>query len=311
MKKILNNQLTMHIATSVVLNENAGKFENFTAYPALKAAIDGSITNEQALANSQEMHKRNSVASKNHVKDEASEYILDLSRKVSAYAIVIADRTLHGKIKHNESTVKRCNDNKLVLIFETVLDTANQYQENLLEYGVTEQLLSEGISLLDALKTEIQNQLLINSELKQLTVQLEQQFRTTDAGLVTIDAMVETMRNSDPVMYRLYRNARRKRNRGGSKVSAIGRVFDSVTNSPLPKAKISIDSYNSNKAASGADLMKNVKFSGAAGQFRLKSLPTGTYLFKVTYAGYADQEITAHINEGILTRVEIPLSKLD
>lgn len=311
MNKVQNNHLTMHISTSVVLNENAGKFENFTAYQALKATIDESITNEQALANSQEMHKRNSVASKNHVKDEASEYILDLSRKLSAYAIVIADRTLHDKIRFGESTVKRCSDNKLVLIFETVLASANQYQENLLEYGVTEQSLSEGISLLTSLNAEIQNKWLSNLEQKQLTVQLEQQFRTTDTGLGMVDAMVETMRINDPVMYRLYRNARRKRKSGRTKLSAIGKVFDSVSNLPLPKAKISIAEYDSNKATAGADLMKNVKFSGVAGKFQLKSLPTGTYLFKVTYAGYADQEITAHINEGVLTRVEIPLTKLD
>lgn len=67
----------------------------------------------------------------------------------------------------------------------------------------------------------------------------------------------------------------------------------------------------SSKALSGSELMKNVKISGPGGQFRIKSLPTGTYLFKVAYAGYAEQEVSVHINEGVLTRVEIPLTKPD
>ena len=112
-------------------------------------------------------------------------------------------------------------------------------------------------------------------------------------------------------MYRLYRNARRKRKSSKIKLSAIGRVIDSSTKMPLSKAKIQIEEYNSTKAASGSDLSKNVKFSGVSGKFQLKSLATGTYLIRTTYAGYADQESIVHINEGVLTRIEIPLTKLD
>jgi len=43
---------------------------------------------------------------------------------------------------------------------------------------------------------------------------------------------------------------------------------------------------------------------------QFSSLSTGTYLFKVTYAGYADQEIAVYINDGVLSKVDMPLSKI-
>jgi len=312
MRKLQNAQLSMHLNAQVVLNENAGKLETITAYPALKARIDESIADEQSLANSQESRKRNSTAAKNYARTAAIEYTLDLSRKVSAYAIIAGNRALLDKARFNATTLKRSSDNKLVLIFETVLACAGDNLENVLEYGVTEQSLSAGAGVLTNLKSEMQNLLLSNSEQKQLTVQLEKQFRNTDEALFTLDAMVETMRQSDPVFHRLYSNARRKKRTSTSKLSARGKVFDAATGLPLPKAKISILSYNSSKAlSSGADLVKNVKIAGALGGFQLKSLATGTYLFRVSYAGYADQDVTVHINEGVLTRVEIQLTKLE
>ena len=312
MKKTQSAHLTMHLKNQVVQNENAGKFELFTAYPALKSAIDKSIGEEQALANSQETRMRNSTSAKNFAKSAACEYVIDLYKKVTAFAIVSGNRTLLDRVKFTPSKVKKSSDNKLVLIMETVLSTAGDNLENVLEYGVTEDFLSEGTNLLENLKAEMQNLLLSNSEQKQFTVQLEQQFKTTDASLVTLDAMVETMRKSDPAFHRLYWNARKINKTATTKLSVWGKVFDAATNAYLTKAKISVRNYNNSKAlTTGPELTKNVKFTGTGGGFQLKSLATGTYLFNVSYAGYADQQVTVHINEGVLTRVEIALTKID
>ena len=310
MKRLQNNHLTMHLATSTVLTENAVKFASFTAYPGLKALIDQSILDEQALANSQESRKRNSTSAKNHVKNAVVDFVLDLSSKLSAYAIVTGNRALLDKVRYKANSIKRSSDNKLVMIFESILVCAADNSAVVLEYGVTVQLLEDGAALLENFKVEMQNMLLSNSEQKQLTAQLRQQFKTTDASLGKVDAMVKAMRANDPVMYRLYHNARRKRRNGGAKLAARCKVFDAGTRQPLAKVRISIHNSDRSKAVAGADLMKNVKFSGNQGGFHLKSLPTGTYLFSATYSGYAEQEVTVYINEGILSKVEIPLTRL-
>jgi hypothetical protein len=310
MKKQQSTHLTMHLNNQAVQNENAGKFESFTAYPALKAEIDQSISDEQALANSQESRKRNSTAAKDFAKNAAGEYIIDLSSKESAYAVVSGNKTLLDKVRFLPSIVKKSSDIQHVQFMETLLTCAGEDPESFLEYGVTEDYLSEGQNLLDNLKVEMQNLLLNNSEQKQLTEQLEQQFKTTDAALVTVDAMVDTMRKSDPVFHRLYWHSRKIKKTATSKLSVWGKVFDAATLTYLRRAKVSFRSFDGSKAAAGSDLAKNVKFTGEAGGFHLKSLATGTYVFTVTYAGYADQEVTVYINAGVLTRIDIPLTKL-
>ena len=305
------NQLTMHSTFEGVLNENEVKFDLFPAYPVVKSALSISIAEEYSLAGLQESSKRNSIAARDLAKGVAVEFIIDLSGKVSALATFTDNMTLLDTVRFCPSKVKRFSDNKLVLIFGTVLDSANENKVKALDFGVTDQMLSDGVEILAKLKTEMLNLRLSNVGQKQLTEQLKKQFAVTRSSLRIIDSMIDTFRLSDPVLHRSCQNARKIKNLGGTKLSAWGKVFDADTKLPLPKAKISVVSYDSNKSlTSGADLVKNVKIAGALGGFRLKSLATGTYIFKVSYAGYADQEVTVHINQGILTRVEIALTKL-
>jgi len=304
------NQLTMHSTLLGVLDENEVKFDLFPAYPAVKSALGISIAEEYSLAGLQESSKRNSIAARDLAKGVAVEFIIDLSGKVSALATFTDNMTLLDTVRFCASKVKRFSDNKLVLFFGTIMNSANENKVKALDFGVTDQMLSDGVEILAKLKTEMLNLRLSNVGQKQLTEQLKKQFAVTRSSLRIIDSMIETFRLSDPVLHRSCQNARKIKNLGGTKLSAWGKVFDADTKLPLPKAKISVVSYDSSKSLSGADLVKNVKIAGALGGFRLKSLATGTYIFKVSYAGYADQEVTVHINQGILTRVEIALTKL-
>jgi hypothetical protein len=312
MQKTKNSHLTMHLSSQVVLNENEESFDSFTAYPEKKESFDNGVSAEQSLANSLESRKRNSAAAKTIAKDLAAEYISDLKSKVSAYAVVSKNQALLNNVRFTPSKIRRSSDNEFVFIFETVLASAVENNESVEEYGVSAKLISEGNVLLANLKTEMQNLLLSKIDQKQFTTQLNKQFRATDAVLQTVDAMVETMRVSNPVLYRKYRDARRKKRTATAKLSVIGIIIDAETRLPLPKAKINLQNSNSSKAASGgSDLAKNVKIAGAKGGFRLKSMTAGSYLFVGSYFGYTDLEVLVHINEGILTRVEIPLTKLN
>ena len=310
MQKSQNNHLTMHLSTQVVMNETGATLDAITAYPTTKASLDNSVAKEQAIANSQESAKRNSTSARDYAKNAAGEFILDLSRKQSAFAIVKGNRTLLDKVRFNANTVNRSSDNKLLLIFDTLLACANENGENLVEYGVTEQFLSDGGDLRENLITEMKNLLLSITGQKQFTAQLKQQFKVTEATLRTIDAMFETIRTSDPVSWRMYRNARLLKKTGNIKLSAKGKVIDAETRLPLPKAKLQLTNGDSKALAAGSELTKTVKFAGLKGGFQLRSMATGTYEFLASYSGYADQLVTAYINEGVLTNIEIPLTKI-
>jgi hypothetical protein len=192
-----------------------------------------------------------------------------------------------------------------------ILSTAQDNIVALADYNVTAQTITEGNQLLENFNTEIQKIEDNKNALKQITGLLNGQIKITNRFFKPVDAMVESMRKSNWAFYCYYWNARTIKKAGGAKIAAKGKVFDSVTKLPMPGALMSIVPYNGNtKLAAGPDLVKNVKIKSAGGGFQLKSLPTGTYLFKVTYAGYADQETIVYINEGVLTKVEMALIKI-
>jgi hypothetical protein len=123
--------------------------------------------------------------------------------------------------------------------------------------------------------------------------------------------MVENKRVGDPAWYSLYWTTRAMDHSPVSHVSAKGKVYDAVTNQPLPGCILTVCKIENGKTlTSGAELMKTAKVKSAGGGFDLKSLTTGDYLFKVTYAGFVDQEVIVYINESVLTRVDLPLSKI-
>jgi hypothetical protein len=113
-------------------------------------------------------------------------------------------------------------------------------------------------------------------------------------------------------LYSTYQSARTIKYSSGSHVSFKGKVFDAETNQPLPGAVVTLtQQVNSKSLTAGADLQKTVKVKSAGGGFQLKSLPNGSYTVTVSYFGYADQQVTACVNNGVLTLVLLPLSKIE
>ena len=256
----------MHLGAQVVLNENESKFDSFTTFSDTKVDFDSNIVEEQSLAYHQQLRKRTSTAAKKLIRINAGDYIVDLSRKICVYALVAEDESLLRQIRFNHSTIKRSTDNKLVLIFDTVLGYAISNKASLVQYGVTPLLLSRGTQLFANLKTEMQNVLLSKAEQKQFTAQLKQQLKTTDSAFVTIDAMVESMRKDDPAFYRLYSNARRKLKTGKTSLSVKGKVIDAITLLPLRKAKLMLKSFAvGNDMAPVPVLSQTPKFTGVKG----------------------------------------------
>jgi len=311
MKKEQMNQLTMHHNVQSALNENAALFGPIGAYVAAKAQIDNSISIEQDLANKQMVLKSITTTSKTAARNVLAGYILDLSSKLMSFALVKGDNILYDTVKLNQTVIRVSPDNILVIKARIILSTAQENIAALADYNVTAQTLTEGDKLLEDFNTEIQKIADNKNSLKQITELLNGQIKITNRFFKPVDSMVETMRKSNWAFYCYYRNARTIKKAGGGKVAAKGKVFDSVTKLPMPGAQMSIVPYNGNtKLAAGPELVKNVKIKSTGGGFQLKSLPTGTYLFKVTYSGYADQETIVYINEGVLTKIDLPLTQI-
>jgi hypothetical protein len=311
MTKNERNHEAMLVNTDEVIGQNADKFQPSSAYEPAKSNLDESIATIKSLGNTQDELQHASAAPRNSAREAASMPIFQLSNVIASFAYATGNISLAEKVKITLSDLKRLPDGDLVTRFTTILNTGNEYASALIEYGVTEEILTSDNELFNVYKVEIQKQALRVLELKEVTKQLKQEFKVADNCLKPFDKMVEAKRVSDPVWYSLYQSARIIKRSPASRVSAKGKVFDAVTNQPLTGAVLTVSKVENGKAfTSGPDLSKIVKIKSAGGGFDMKSLPTGAYLFTVSYAGYADQQTTVYINEGVLTRVELPLSRI-
>ena len=183
--------------------------------------------------------------------------------------------------------------------------------EALASYDVTVETLAEGNALIEDLIAERLRLARNKGDLKSLTQQVEDQLRATLGIIHIVDALIETRRTSDPQLFNCYWIARAKLNSACSKVSVKGRIFVADTGEGLPAAILTVETAPSAiSTATGMECVKKMRIRSAHGRFQFRLQTTGTYLFKVTYAGCIDREFTVYFNEGVLTHVELPMTRI-
>jgi hypothetical protein len=294
-----------------MIDKSADKFLPPSVYLAAKSNLQNSIASLKDLENTQDKLKHDSVASRVQAR-AACAPIFELANVIRSMAYATGNLSLAANVKLTLTELKSLPDGKLVTRLTTIINLGIQYLTELITYGTTQEILTADTALLKAYDDEIQKQTRRILDRKEVTKQIKNGFKVADTCLSPFDAMVEAKRLSDPVWYSLYQSARSIKYTPASRVSVKAKVFDAETNQPLPGAILTYSKIETNGKAltSGADLQKNVKIKSAGGGVDLKSFATGAYLFTVSYAGRADQQTTVYINEGVLTRVDFPLSKI-
>lgn len=203
------------------------------------------------------------------------------------------------------------SDNEFISISENLLSVAQDNLAQLADRKITAQTFIDDRTLFENFVTERKIFVDTRREHSEVIAQLAKQIKTTNFDLKFINRIIDPLSASQPAVASDYWKARNLPAPIGSKIVLKGRVFDSATNQPLPGAVVTITQLvNSKSLTSGAELQKTVKVKSAGGGVDLKSFTTGAYLFTVSYAGRAEQQTTVYINEGVLTRVDFPLSKI-
>lgn len=311
MQKTNDYQLNMHTDVQGVCNKNQDLLALIVAYVASKLKLDQNIAIEKALAARLEKLDKNSAVPKNLLRSVASVAFLDLSSNLMSFAWVKGDMKLYLEVKFTDSSLKKVSDNEFIRICENLISVAQDNLAQLADRKITAQTLTDDNTLLENFATE--RQIFVNTrrEHTEVTAQLAKQIKTTNFDLKSIDSIIDSLSASQPVLAGDYWKARNLRKPIGSKLVLKGKVFDSATNQPLPGAVVTISQLvNSKSLTSGPELAKIVKVKSAGGGFQLKSLPNGSYIVTVSYFGYADQQVTAYVNNGVLTLVQLPLSKI-
>jgi len=314
MQKLLDLQIDMHTNTQGVCNNNQALLATILVYVASKLKLDTNITSEKKLASLLDKLAKNSAVPKNLARMAAIPVFLDLSSNLSSFSWNKGDMKLYLEVKFTQTALKTVSDSEFIRICGNLLNVAEQYIDDLADRNITGQTLTDDGALLEDFVNQRQIFKDTTRQYHEVLVQLRKQVKTTNFDLKSMDTIIDSVSLNHPDVAGDYWRARNLPTPTGSKVVFKGKVFDSITGQPLPGANVTITpveiSAKALASTSGADLVKNVKVKSSEGGFQLKSLASGVYTVKVSYYGYAEQEVTVYINDGQLTSIQLPLIKL-
>jgi hypothetical protein len=312
MDKKQSRTMDSQVKSQSQLNQNAPVFVGFSQYPKLKAQIDTGITKALDLSKKKLYYESLTSAPKTNSRSTLVNASLNLSGKMESLSIINENPQLYDSVKITKSSIKLLNDGLFLQKCELLAEAAEDNETDLEEYGETPATIADYKNLIATFSAEVSNMADIAEQLGNVTEEFAKQLKQNEKVFKKVDSLVNTMSESQPEFYNMYFSARSQKPTGGSKVTAKVKVYDALTNQPLPGATLIVEMTGNTKAlASGADLVKNVKVRSAGGGVDLKALPPGVYTFSVNYYGYTQQTITVYVNEGVLSKVDFPLNKLD
>lgn len=261
------------------------------------------INQIHGIAEIQLTDKSGVTASKNTLKASLVAASYEMSSKLCAYAIINSNSILLNEMHFTETLLKFSPDNILKEHCQLIYDRANANAAALVPYGVSAQVIANLLSTLNSFIAYIPKPRLSRNEKTQATKQLKLQFLILEDSISKIDALVETVRYSQPTFYSGYKASRKLINTGHRSISLKARVTDASDNKPLKGAHV--------KLLLAEDVKGKVieRKTAEKGGVRVSNLTEGKYLISVNLPGYITKEMEVYISDSELANLAIPMAR--
>ena len=239
---------------------------------------------------------------KNLLHDQLVSLASDTAGKLTAYAQLTHNAELKGEVNITENAFKHFPDGELKDYARIIYNHAQPIVDLLAQYDIT---AATQLALLNAINDY--NAILGDPRLgkitkSQATTQLAALFTSADAVLADMDAAAKIVQKSQPVFYKGYLAARKVIKVGTTKLSMKIVVAEAGTDEPVKGVSV--------RAVLVSDPTTIIeKITAAKGGINVKSMSAGNYHITFHKAGYADQTVTASVNDGETTMVNIKLGK--
>jgi hypothetical protein len=238
---------------------------------------------------------------KNAKKDELVALAADNARKVRAFAVNTGDQELAAGVDFNVSQLRRMKDNELKSFAEILHRKAAENIGNLAPYGITEENQKKLSDQLEAYNQVIDKPRGGLIKKSMATKQLEKLFITADDLVAKMDAVIEIIRLTNPVLYEGYQISRKLVDTAGGRVSVRANVTDSGSGEPVRGAVCSF-------RRDGAPVVR--KRSAARGGFMIRNIPAGNYSVHISKNGYRDQDMSVSVTGGERSDLKVKLEKV-
>lgn len=328
MKNIQRNRLTRNKRVKLSVNDPviAPTLLTITEFPALNTSLGNQIAKVELLDQKQATLLKLLYANRMTGRINTIFVCLQLGAPLLALGIKTKNNELILAGSITKTSLRKLTHAELAAKALAMLALAVAHTPELAIYLITP-------AVLDNMETTINNFVEAldaadggRDQQKQVTADIELTLDESDAVVLRMAHIFETLKEAFPESYTIFRNACRVIYTGGSTISANGVVVDADTGEAIKRCRLRITSFEplvapmpeggetegkAHKATpSYTDLMKSVKFTSPNGVFRFKNLANGTYRITAYRSGYADTTVTFYVNNGEVAEVNIRLQKV-
>jgi hypothetical protein len=284
----------------------AANTEVVATIPNLKAlvgSLDLLCKEIQTASQHQFLYSHGAGVNKRLVKANMMRLMADISRKLSAFAMLTNDPVLQQEVRTTNFALTHMTDNSLGSFCRILLDRGNLSLDLTAAYGLIHQNLKDLEAALQSYEQALSEPRLARAGRKMATGQLAILFCQIDVLLKKSDILVEIVREREHNFYQGYRNSRKLINRVGHGLQLIITVVDKVDGQPLPRVLCQLASKEQ------PSHMLLSKKSAAKGSFKVKSLEGGPFLLTVTRPGYQEMCREIFVTKGKFMRVMVELGR--
>jgi hypothetical protein len=235
---------------------------------------------------------------------------LGISRKTATYARMTHNVVLLQEVHYTDSDLKRSSDTLFKDRVSVILEKAEANLQALSAYGVTKEAVEALKNGLEQFIVSMPQPRLGITERKKVTDQLGDLYLINEESLDNMDALVEVVRQTEPVFFRAYKNNRRVIETGGSRVSLKATITDAITHTGIKGVKVSLVKQNGQlKLTSSKPGKAMVKKTAAKGSFLVKSMPSGEYRANIAKPGFREQEVTVTVVDNETAELYVELER--
>lgn len=302
------NRYAMYGSVDDGLLQNVSIINTIPGFPEIHGEFHNCILQIQTTRGVQELDKTGITARKNVMRTNLINEVLDILRKIEAFAVVAGNIQLQKEVHYNESQMKDTPDSILYDICMVILAKAKENLEALKIYGVTEAVISalgNNVAAFGQTMPKPRAGRIVN---KGATSGLKEIFGIADKLLLKMDALVEVVRSTQPEFYKNYKNSRIVVETGKGYLALKASVIEAGTGEPVKGVEFCFENSDPAFKAQGGN-GTIVKKTHKKGQFYIKSIEEGVWSVVVSKVGYKEQVITVNVSDGEMTEVVVEMER--
>jgi hypothetical protein len=302
------NRYKMYRMVRDYLNEHSDKLNDFPGFKEKCAVMVSKIEEIEGASMVQSEFTNKKSFEKRSRRRELESKMVEISRKMSAYAILNDNNTLLENCRYTPWRAGRYTHIDLVSQGGNLFNHATEYLGNLAPYGITPELANSLRVAVDEFVKVIADPRMNEVNSSVATKMMAKAYKDADEALRFIDLAAKIAGDADQGFYSEYRFMRKQIKSGVVKMALKANAIDAVSRGPVENVSFTFTLIAPEKK----NLKKKyqiVKKTKKLGGLKVMHMPAGKYDVVARKAGYSDVEMEVFINPAGLVRIVAEMEK--